>query len=642
LFIGECNLMAVLTERRLPIGAELISPGETHFRIWAPKAEQVDVAIEDSTATDARRDLHALAPEGTGYFSGTAPAEAGMLYRYRVNRSDDLHPDPASRWQPQGPHRSSCVVDPSQFAWSAQNWPGIQLKGQVFYEMHIGTFTPDGTWAAAAEELPELKRTGITAIEMMPVADFAGEFGWGYDGVDLFAPCRLYGTPDDLRAFVDRAHSLGIGVILDVVYNHLGPDGNYLGVYSDDYFSKRSGTEWGDGLNFDGRNSGPVREFFLSNARYWIQEFHFDGFRFDATQTIFDNSEEHILSQIAKAARAAAGERSLVLIAENEPQETRLIRPRETGGYGLDGLWNDDLHHTAIVALTGRNPAYYSDYGGSPQEFISAAKYGFLYQGQHYRWQKKRRGTSTRGLSPEQFVGFIENHDQVANSTHGSRVRLTTSPSRYRAMTALLLLASWTPLLFQGQEFGATSPFLYFADVNDELREPVRKGRFDFLKQFPGVESEETQRKLPCPSERDTFERCKLDLSEREKFPEISELYRDLLRLRREDPVFSRQEPAGLDGAVLGPEAFVLRFFDPANDDRLLVVNFGRSLEAVHLPEPLLAPPSNLSRWATLWSSDTVRYGGHGETPVEAADGSWEIPAEAAVVLHSIPIAGAK
>ena len=218
--------MAVLTERRLPIGAELISPGETHFRIWAPKAEQVDVAIEDSTATDARRDLHALAPEGTGYFSGTAPAEAGRLYRYRVNRSDDLHPDPASRWQPQGPHRSSCVVDPSQFAWSDQNWPGIQLKGQVFYEMHIGTFTPDGTWAAAAEELPELKRTGITAIEMMPVADFAGEFGWGYDGVDLFAPCRLYGTPDDLRAFVDRAHSLGIGVILDVVYNHLGPDGN--------------------------------------------------------------------------------------------------------------------------------------------------------------------------------------------------------------------------------------------------------------------------------------------------------------------------------------------------------------------------------------------------------------------------------
>ena len=310
----------------------------------------------------------------------------------------------------------------------------MSLKGQIIYEMHVGTFTPEGTWAAAARQLRELSRTGISVIEMMPIADFPGEFGWGYDGVDLFAPCRLYGTPDDLRAFVDTAHSLGMGVILDVVYNHFGPDGNYLTVFSDAYFTRRHKTDWGTPINFDGPDSGPVREFFITNARYWIEEFHFDGFRFDATQSIFDESEEHILAAIGKAARAAAGKRSIFLVAENEPQETKLIRPRREGGYGLDGLWNDDLHHSAIVALTGKHPAYYTDYRGTPQEFISAVKHGFLYQGQRYSWQKQRRGTPGRGLAPEAFVGFIENHDQVANSAAGERVRLTTSPGRYRAL----------------------------------------------------------------------------------------------------------------------------------------------------------------------------------------------------------------
>ncbi len=630
--------MEVLAERRLPIGAELLAPGETHFRVWAPKAEQVEVAVEASAASNAKREFHPLQPEAGGYFSGIAPAGVGSLYRFRLNRGEHLHPDPCSRFQPEGPHRSSCVVDAKQFAWHDREWPGLSLKGQVLYELHVGTFTQEGTWAAAAEQLPELADTGISVIEMMPVAEFSGDFGWGYDGVDLFAPHHAYGTPEDLRRFIDRAHSLGVGVILDVVYNHLGPDGNYLSVYSSDYFSRAKATEWGDALNFDGPNSGPVREFFISNARYWIDEFHFDGFRFDATQSIFDRSQEHILAAVGKAARASAGKRSLILIAENEPQETRLVRSRKAGGYGLDGLLNDDLHHSAFVALTGRNAAYYSDYAGRPQEFVSAAKYGFLFQGQPYSWQKKLRGTPTFGLAPETFVGFLENHDQVANSLDGARVRLATSPGRYRAMSALLLLGPWTPFLFQGQEFGATTPFLYFAEVNEALREPVRKGRFDFLKQFPTVQNESVQRQLADPASRDTFLRSKLDFSEREKFPHIGNLYRDLLRLRREDPLFSRQEPRGVDGAVLGCDAFLLRFFDSsASNDRLLVVNFGGALQPRIVPEPLLAPPAG-KRWATLWSSEAVRYGGPGELPLQSATG-WEIPAEAAVALHPISLA---
>jgi len=629
-------VIELVTKRRLPIGAELVSPEEAHFRVWAPKAEFVEVAIEASADPNARREFHPLDLESEGYFSGLAAARVGSLYRYRLNRSEHSHPDPASRSQPQGPHRSSCIVDPKQFQWTDAGWPGVKLKGQIIYEMHIGTFTREGTWAAAAEQLPELARTGISLIEMMPVADFPGEFGWGYDGVNLFAPCRLYGPPDDLRRFIDRAHSLGMGVILDVVYNHFGPDGNYLMVYSDDYFSKHKGTDWGDAINFDGRNCGPVREFYTSNARYWIDEFHFDGFRFDATQSIFDQSQDHILGAMAVAAREAAGQRSIVLLAENEPQEVTLVRPRNAGGYGLDGLWNDDLHHTAIVALTGRNPAYYTDYGGSPQEFISAAKYGFLYQGQPYHWQKKRRGSPTFGLSPESFIAYLENHDQVANSIDGARIRHLTSPGRYRAMSALLLLASWTPLLFQGQEFGATTPFLYFADVIEQLRDPVRKGRFDFLKQFPGVESVEVQPQLANPSEPETFRKSKLDFAEREKFPQFVALYRDLIRLRREDPVFAHQRPVELDGAVLGAETFVLRFFDSLGEDRLLLVNLGRSLHPVIVPEPLLAPPAG-QRWTNLWSSEALRYGGRGEVPLEEED-AWHFPAESATALRPRPL----
>ena len=622
--------------RRYPIGAELIGANETHFRVWAPKATRVDVALEESAAKNARRTFHPLQREDGGYFSGSAPACADDCYRFRVDNAEHFYPDPASRFQPDGPHGSSRIIDPTKFRWSDAEWPGRQLKGQIIYEMHGGTFTKEGTWGAAAEQLPELARIGITVIEVMPIADFPGNFGWGYDGVDLFAPTHLYGTPDDLRGFVNHAHSLGLGVILDVVYNHFGPDGNYVRVFSDDYFTSRYENDWGESINFDGPNSGQVREFFITNGRYWIEEFHFDGFRFDATQDVCDMSDEYIIGAVGRAARAAAGKRSLILIAENEPQEAKIVRPRSEGGDDLDALLNDDFHHSAFVALTGRNEAYYTDYLGVPQEFVSATKYGYLYQGQPYSWQESQRGTPTFGIMPEAFVAFIENHDQISNNPRGERLRFQTSPGRYRAMTALLLLGPWTPLLFQGQEFGAYSPFVFFTDVGDsDMREAIRKGRFEFLAQFPSMANEEMQRNLPSPSDPQVFASCKLDFSQRETNSELYNLHVDLIKLRREDSRFREQAADGIDGAVLGPGSFVLRYFPVKNDDRLLVVNFGKRQILTPAPEPLLAPPLGFE-WETLWTSESPRYGGPGTVPLGTQE-QWLLPAEAAVALRLVP-----
>src|SRR5437867_12058721 len=327
--------------RRYPIGAELIGPDQAHFRVWAPKAQRVDLVLEGSAAKTPGQAFQGLEAEEGGYFSGIAKAGAGARYRFRVN--NNFYPDPASRFQPDGPHGSSCIVDPARFQWSDSQWPGptaAGLKGQVIYEMHIGTFTKEGTWRAASQQLDELARIGITVIEMMPVSDFPGKYGWGYDGVDLFAPTRLYGTPNDLRAFDDRAHSLGLGVILDVVYNHFGPDGNYLKEFSPAYFSSQYDNEWGEAINFDGEGCDGVREFFVSNARYWIEEFHLDGLRLDATQQIFDSSREHIVAAIGRETRRAARSRSIILIAENEGQHAELARSHHEGGFGLNAIWS--------------------------------------------------------------------------------------------------------------------------------------------------------------------------------------------------------------------------------------------------------------------------------------------------------------
>jgi len=627
--------------RRLPIGAECLRSGGVHFRVWAPRAQGVTVVLGaggDDGGT-------ALSAETSGYFSGFVPEAAeGTLYRFRLDKSGP-YPDPASRFQPEGPSGPSRVVDPATFRWTDAGWTGAPLREQVIYELHVGTFTPEGTWEAARKRLGDLGDLGVTCIEMMPVAEFPGRFGWGYDGVNLFAPTRLYGEPDDLRRFVDEAHGHGLAVILDVVYNHFGPDGNYLREFSADYFTDRHKTDWGEAINFDGPGSEPVRELFLANARAWIDEFHMDGLRLDATQSIFDESGEHVLAAIGREVRAAARGRETIIVAENEPQQTRLVRPVERGGYGLDGLWNDDLHHSAMVALTGKREAYYTDYRGTPQELISAVKWGYLYQGQRYKWQRSRRGTPALDLPPSAFVAFIENHDQVANSALGQRVHQMTSPGCYRAMTAFLLLSPPTPMLFQGQEFASSSPFLYFADHRGELGDKVRQGRAAFLTQFPSIATPEMMATLPDPSDPGTFERCKVDFAERGRHESIYAMHRDLIRLRRRDPVFRAQRPRGVDGAVLGPEAFVLRFFatpSPEEDggaDRLLLVNLGVDLALDPAPEPLLAPPAD-TLWRILWSSDDVAYGGPGIAPIETRY-NWRIPGHAAVVLEPMSADGA-
>ena len=380
--------------RRYDIGAERRSQAARTFASGRPAR----IASRSSLCDRQKRVLteSALEQEEKGYFAGwIAEAEANPLYGFRVDDQPQILPDPASRFQPSGPTGPSQVIDPGQFHWSDADWRGVGREGQVIYEMHFGTFTSKGTYASAAEQLGELAELGVTVIEVMPLADFPGRFGWGYDGVCLFAPSRLYGSPDDLRRFINQAHACGLGVILDVVYNHFGPEGQSLELFSDFYFSASHATDWGKAMNFDGPESAEVRRFFLANAAYWIEEFHFDGLRFDATQDIHDSSEEHILAALARQVRTSARNRATLLVAENEPQNTRLVRPPKQGGFGIDALWNDDFHHSAQVALSGRSEAYYTDYRGTPQEFISAVKYGYLFQGQWYQWQK--HGVARRG-----------------------------------------------------------------------------------------------------------------------------------------------------------------------------------------------------------------------------------------------------
>jgi maltooligosyltrehalose trehalohydrolase len=615
--------------RRLPIGAEVLGNGEVHFRVWAPRSQSVEVIIGGDACAQTVIELNS---ETNGYFSGHSPlAKPGHLYRYRLDRSELPVPDPASRFQPEGPLGPSMIIDPAQFQWHDLGWNGLKIKGQVIYEMHIGTFTAEGTWTAARQQLSELKSLGVTVLEIMPVHDFYGRFGWGYDGVDFFAPSRLYGSPDDFRAFVDLAHGLGLGIILDVVYNHAGPTGNHLKDFSPDYFTDRYSTDWGEAFNFDGPNSGPVREFFISNAGYWIEEFHLDGLRMDATQNIYDASEIHILAEVTNRVRQSAAGRSTVVVAENEPQDVRLIQPPETKGYGMDGLWNDDFHHSAMVALTGHNEAYYSDHRGTPQEFISAAKRGFLYQGQFYSWQRQRRGTWTAGLKPAAFINFLQNHDQIANFGRGQRIHQLAHPGAYRAMTALFLLSPQTPMLFQGQEFAASSPFVFFADHDSDLVPKIKEGRFEFLKQFPSLAHPKMQPHLPDPTDCRAFESCRLDFSERERHHEAYALHRDLLNLRRNDPVINAQSPDAADGAVLGDNLFVLRFFAEDGKDRLLFVNLGIDCSLSPVPEPLLASPQGLT-WRVLWSSEDPHYGGHGAAPREDESG-WFIPGKAAFLF---------
>jgi maltooligosyltrehalose trehalohydrolase len=606
----------------------LVTTGGVRFRVWAPSARSVTLVLENNSRSEVE-----LQPEADGYFSVTVP-DIGRrtLYRYRLDGRGP-YPDPCSRFQPAGPHGPSMVVDSNAYAWHDGGWPGIEMKGQVIYEMHIGAFTREGTFDAAIRHLAELRDLGVSALEIMPIAEFPGRWNWGYDGVNLYAPYHGYGDPDAFKRFVDAAHRHHLAVVLDVIYNHVGPDGNFLGCYSRDYFTDRYRNDWGEALNFDGPNAQAVREYFIGNACYWIREFHLDGLRLDATQSMHDASQPHVIAELSQRVRAAALPRKIILIAENEPQRSEYLNPIAAGGFGLDALWNDDFHHAARVALTGRHEGYYHDYRGHAQEFVSAVKRGFLYQGQYYDWQRQPRGAPFTSQPAWSLITFIQNHDQVGNTLYGERLHELTSPGRYRAITALLLLAPQTPLLFMGQEFAASQPFAFFADHRPELAVVVHAGRREFLSQFTTYATPSAQQKVPDPAAESTFLASKLDLSERDEHASVYALHKDLLRLRREDPVIAAQARERIDGAVLSAHAFVLRWFDAEQGDRLLVVNLGSELELHPIPEPLLAPPLR-SQWQMIWSSDEPRYDGPGALNPNTEE-RWLLPGESAVLLEA-------
>lgn len=615
--------------RRLAHGAEPDGEG-THFRVWAERARSVGLVLGDGREV-------ALTPAAGGWHEGwVAGVGAGTRYGFRLDGGPRLA-DPASRAQDGGPDGWSVVVDPAAHVWRHPGWPGVAAEGAVLYELHVGTFTPAGTWAAAAGRLAHLAALGVTVIEMMPIAEFRGRFGWGYDGALAYAPAGIYGTPDDLRAFVDAAHGHGLGVILDVVYNHFGP-GNRFAEFSDRWFSDDHASEWGASPNFDGPGAGPVRDYVAGNAAYWIGEFRLDGLRLDATQALFDASADHIIARIARESRAAAGGRAILLVGESEPQETRLVRPPAAGGFGLDALWNDDFHHSAHVALTGRREAYCHDHRGTPQELVAAARFGYLFQGQRYDWQDGPRGTPALDLSPSAFVAFLENHDQLANSARGERLHALVGAARLRAMTALLLLAPQTPMLFQGQEFRASAPFRFFADQGAELAPAVARGRVDFMAQFASMRDPAAQAALADPADPETFKCCRLDWSELAAHEEAVALHRDLLRLRRDTAAFAGGARGGarVDGSVIGPQALLLRFFAAATGcDRLLLVNLGADLALASVPDPLFAPPAGAD-WHPCWSSEDPAYGGGGRRALETHR-RFVLAAESAVVLAPGP-----
>lgn len=615
----------MVLKRKYPIGAEIFSNG-VHFRVWAPNHSHVDLVIEDG-----QKPVHlSMKKEKNGYFSLlTDEAKEGTLYRYKLP-GIGLCADPASRYQPQGPEGPSCVIQPD-FSWTDKNWKGISPYNHVVYELHVGTFTEEGSFKGVMENLPYLADLGISLIELMPLADFPGHFGWGYDGVNLFAPSHLYGTPQELKALINQAHELGMGVILDVVYNHLGPESNHLLHFSSEYLNDKVETDWGKAVNFDSPFS---REFFLTNAAYWIQEFHCDGLRIDATPCLYSSTPVHILQELAQVVKRAGGKRKTLVIGENEEQNTALLRKSARDpGYGFDMLWNDDFHHTALVRLTGRREAYFTDYLGTPQEFISCLKYGYLYQGQYYVWQKKSRGVPYLGLPFHATVVYIENHDQVANTGFGTRLHQKTDVGNFKALSALFLLAPNTSLIFQGQEYNSSKPFCYFADHSPNLSRLVKKGRKKELAQFPHLSLEEAQNGLPHPENPLTFTQCKLDHTEKMKNAKHLLLYKDLIRLKRTDPVFSQSQKLKIDGAVINQDAFIIRYFSKKHGDRLIIINFGPDFFFHPSPEPLLAPELG-KKFKLLWSSEALCYGGDGTPPIDSLH--CKILGHSALVLHSV------
>ena len=526
------------------VGASLHEGGVT-FRVWAPRCRSVDVVIEG-------RRPHPLTAGADSIFELSVPGlSAGARYQYRLD-GVRYRPDPVSRWQPEGVHGPSSIVDPREFAWTDQGFRGHQLADLVFYELHVGTFTTTGTFEAIIPRLGALVDLGVTAVELMPVAEFPGSRNWGYDGVHLYAPQSTYGGPRGLRRLVDACHRVGLSVILDVVYNHLGPEGNYLAEYGP-FFTDRYRTPWGGAVNFDGPDAAGVRRHFVENACMWVREFHIDGIRLDAIHAIYDASPVHILTEMSEAARTVAGElgRPFHVVAESHDNERRLVLPREQGGVALDAVWSDDFHHALHVRLTGESGGYYTDFA-DPELLPRAIAEGFAFQGQPSQYFGHPRGTASADLGGERFVICLQNHDQVGNRAQGDRLGTIVPFEAVKMAAALLFTAPGLPLLFMGEEYGETSPFQFFTSFIDrDLAEAVRQGRTQEFRRFAW------QGALPDPREPSTFMRSRLNhsLAQAPRHRELLDYYRRWLALRRAHPALGARDKnrteASMDGDVL-------------------------------------------------------------------------------------------
>jgi maltooligosyltrehalose trehalohydrolase len=618
----------------LSIGATPVADG-VRFRVWAPGHQRVDVVVYGPDVETA----YPLEPEEDGYFAGLVTAVgAGTRYKYRLDGEETL-PDPASRSQPDGVHGASEVVDPAAFEWTDAGWKGIPIEQMVIYELHVGTAAPQGTFDALVERLDDLVELGITAIEIMPVAEFPGERNWGYDGVGLYAPAHAYGGPDAFKRLIDAAHGRGLAVVLDVVYNHFGPEGNYLPAFtSGRIFTERHHTPWGAAVNYDGPDSGPVREFVVQNALHWIHEYHIDGLRLDATHAIVDDSPVHVLQELTTRVRALAGpDRHVVFIAEDERNERQVVQPVEKGGLGLDGVWADDFHHQLRRLIAGDQEGYYASYTGMTDDLAFTLRKGWFYEGQVSPHQGEPRGTPAGDLPPPSFVHCIQNHDQVGNRALGERLNHEISPAVYRAASALLLLSPYTPLLWMGQEWAASTPFLYFTDHPEELGRLVTEGRRKEFQHFSAFADPEVRESIPDPQAPETFQRSKLDWSERMNQPHagIRRLYQELIALRRNNAALQVRDRSSFAVIAVAENAVALRRTDLAGEAILLVVNFAGPLKLSLSGRTETQAPRD-ARWDLLLSTEEARFGGEeGEVVRLSGDGALELPGAGAVALRS-------
>lgn len=573
-----------------PLGAT-VTPEGVQFGIWAPAAERLDVIIETNGQTTG----YSMERDDRGIYTVLVPdAGAGSFYQFSKDGAPGT-PDPRSRYQPFGVHGPSEVIDLSAFPWTDEDWPGLPNQNLSMYELHVGAYTPEGTFAALIEQLEEIKRLGVRAIELMPVADFPGRWNWGYDGVALYAPSRAYGRPEDLQRLVDTAHRVGLGVLLDVVYNHLGPDGNYLSYYSPDYFTDRHHTPWGDAINYDGDNARLVRDFVIENTIQWVRDYHFDGLRLDAVDTIQDDSDPHILRELQSRVRAAV-DREIVLVAEDARNEVRTVTPVDRGGDGFDAVWADDFHHEMRVMLSNAWENYYADYAGSVEDLAKTLNEGFIYQGQVSNFWGRVRGTTVTDEPASAFVFELQNHDQIGNRPFGDRLHHEIDRERFWVASTVLLLAPETPLIFMGQEFAASTSFLFFTDHHEELGRLVTEGRRKEFAGFRAFADERAQRHIPDPQAESTFQASKLRLSERTEHRATYRLYQRLFDLRHNDPVFQVQDRSLSHAQPIGGKALLLhRWRDAAH--RVLIANFGAELTL-----PLSSLDLNIEIDANTWT----------------------------------------